>query len=76
VDASSHLPGVDQLAADIVLAVHRALADRPIGERFDVGDLVDEAVLFRLARGEIEKALPATLETVAARVREDLYSGS
>jgi hypothetical protein len=74
-DAAKDLPGVDQLAASIVSSVRDAVVDGPIGERFDVEGLDNEAALFQIAREEIEKALPPILEAVARRVREDLTRG-
>jgi hypothetical protein len=66
---------VEELAAYIVATVRDAVIDSPIGDRYDVEALIDEDALLRIAREEVERALPAVAEAVVSRVREDLIRG-
>jgi hypothetical protein len=67
--------GVNELAAYIVSSMKADVIEGPIGERFEVKALIDEAVLLEIAREEIAKALPSICEAVAKRLREDLTRG-
>jgi hypothetical protein len=75
-------PGVNELAAFIVSSVKEEIADTvsdvndAVGEgRFDADRLIDEAVLLRAAKEQIEAALLPITQAVVDRAREDLTRG-
>jgi hypothetical protein len=71
-EAAESLPGANELAAFIVSSVKNEVIEGPIGERFDVEPLIDEAVLLEIAKDEIDKAVLPITQAVVARVQEDL----
>lgn len=73
--ATEDLPGTNELATFIVSSVKNEVMDGPIGERFEVEALIDEALLFQLAKDEIDKAFPTIVRAVVTRVRDDLTRG-